>query len=289
MSQWICACLLLFGAWSCATSKTSTPDPGPSEGHTPERIISLAPSVTEILLALDQTHRMVGRDKFSVNPPEILKLPSLGDFLVPNIEAVVGLTPDLVLLDESQARANDALRELGVTTLRLPMHQLSDVRSGLIRVGRAVGARDRAREVVAALDVQVQHYAARGQDRSEHPTVLVIIDRDPDTLRNVIAAGPKTYLDELLTLVGVRNMMSGSVVRYPQISAEQILRSAPDIIIDLSKTQGGLDAYESIREAPAVRNRRVHILQDALLLSPTPQVGRALERLYALTGPASTL
>ena len=113
--------------------------------------------------------------------------------------------------------------------------------------------------------------------------VLAIIDRDPDHLRNLIAAGPNTYLDELLTLAGARNMMSGSAVRYPQISSEQILRSAPDIIIDLSKSQGGLSAYEAVAEAPAVKNRRVHIVNEPLLLSPTPRIGEALARVFALT------
>jgi iron complex transport system substrate-binding protein len=178
---------------------------------------------------------------------------------------------------------------MGVATLPLAMHQLADVRTGLLNVGQALGAGSKAEALVAEIDTYVQACAARGHSRKFRPIVLAIIDRDPDSLRNLIAAGPKTYLDELLTLVGARNMMSGSAVRYPQISAEQILRSAPDIIIDLSKSQGGLAAYQSISESPAVADKRVHILQEPLLLGPTPRVREALERLYALTEPTSTL
>jgi iron complex transport system substrate-binding protein len=281
--------LLAVALIGCSSSKGSEVDRRQSGSQNPERIITLAPSTTELLVALGQTAKIIGRDQFSVTPPELVKVPVLGDFLTPNVEAIAGLSPDLVLLDKSQTRADEALKALGVRTLPVAMHQLADVRSGLIEVGKAVGKADHAKELVAEIDAQVQEYAARGQARVEHPVVLAIIDRDPDHLRNLIAAGPNTYLDELLTLVGARNMMSGSSVRYPQISAEQILRSAPDIIIDLSKSQGGLAAYQSIAEAPAVTNQRVHILTEPLLLSPTPRVGQALKRVFALTQLTSAL
>jgi len=275
--------LLAVGLCCCSSGKRSEVDRRESGTQIPDRIITLAPSVTELLVALGQTPKIIGRDQFSTRPPELIKLPVLGDFLTPNVEAIAGLKPDLVVLDESQTRAIEALKLLGVRTLPLAMHQLSDVRHGLIEVGEAVGQAERARALVAEIDTAVQTYTDKGQARVEHPVVLAIIDRDPDHLRNLIAAGPNTYLDELLTLAGARNMMSGSAVRYPQISSEQILRSAPDIIIDLSKSQGGLSAYQAVAEAPAVKNRRVHIVNEPLLLSPTPRIGEALARVFALT------
>jgi iron complex transport system substrate-binding protein len=279
--------LLALACWSCASDKRSKVDRRQSGTSIPEKIITMAPSATELLVALGQTSKIIGRDQFSVTPKELQKVPVLGDFLTPNVEAIASLKPDLVVLDKSQSRAKAALQSLGVSTLSLPMHQLADVRTGLIEVGEAVGKADQARALVAEIDARVQEYAAKGHARVEHPTVLAIIDRDPDQLRNLIAAGPNTYLDELLTLVGARNMLSGSSVRYAQISAEQILRSSPDIIIDLSKSKGGLAAYESIPEAAAVKNRRVHILQDPIFLSPSPRVGEALSRLFTLTKPTT--
>jgi iron complex transport system substrate-binding protein len=275
--------LLAAALCCCSSGKRSEVDRRESGTQIPERIITLAPSATELLVALGQTPKIIGRDQFSTTPPELVKLPVLGDFLTPNVEAIAGLKPDLVVLDESQTRAIEALKTLGVRTLPLAMHQLSDVRHGLIEVGEAVGHVERARALVAEIDTAVQTYAAKGQARVEHPVVLAIIDRDPEHLRNLIAAGPNTYLDELLTLAGARNMMSGSAVRYPQISSEQILRSAPDIIIDLSKSQGGLSAYQAVAEAPAVKNRRVHIVNEPLLLSPTPRIREALARVFELT------
>ncbi len=275
--------LLALALVACAKDKQSEEDRRQSGSEIPARIVTLSPSATELLVALGQTSKIIGRDKFSVTPDALKDLPVLGDFLTPNVEAVAGLKPDLVLLDKSQVKANQALQALGVRTLPLAMHQLSDVRSGLIEVGEAVGNPAQAETLVAEMDAAMQEYAAKGRARREHPQVLVIIDRDPDNLRNLITSGPKTYIDELLVLVGATNLMSGSAVRYPQISAEQILRSAPDIIIDLSKGGGGLAPYQKISEAPAVKNRRVHMLEDPLLLSPSPRVREALQKLFALT------
>lgn len=287
MRRSILLLLLIVASLSCSSSKGSEVDRRQSGSGIPEKIVTMAPSTTALLVALEQTPKIIGRDQFSLTPPELETLPVLGDFLTPNVEAIAGLTPDLVLLDKSQRRAEEALQTLGVSTLSLSMHQLSDVRSGLIEVGAATGTAELATRLVAEIDARVQEFAAKGNARAEHPVVLAIIDRDPDHLRNMIAAGPNTYLDELLTLVGARNMMSGSSVRYPQISAEQILRSAPDIIIDLSKSQGGLEAYQTIAESPAVVNRRVHIVNEPILLSPTPRIGDALARVFALTQPAT--
>jgi ABC-type Fe3+-hydroxamate transport system substrate-binding protein len=274
---------------ACRQPEQTQADTRQSGSQQPTRIVTLSPSATALLVALGQASKIVGRDKYSVTPPDVLKQPVIGDFLTPNIEAIAGLKPDLVVLDQSQSKAQNALQTLGLRTLPLAMHQLTDVRKGLLLVGEAVGKTSEAEALAASIDASIADYASRGKNRKFHPRVLAIIDRDPDHLRNLIAAGPNTYIDELLVLVGARNVMAGSAVRYPQISAEQILRGAPDIILDLSKSQGGLAAYQTISECPAVENRRVHMLQEPLLLSPTPQVDQALQRIFQLTELGASL
>jgi iron complex transport system substrate-binding protein len=237
---------------------------------------------------LGKVSTLVGRDVYSTEPPSVRKLPSLGDFLTPNLEAIARLSPDLVILDESQNRTRQSLESLGLATLPLAMHQVDDVRKGLLQVGKAIDAENKAEELVAQLDASIAKYAAKGKARPVHPEVLLLIDRSADGMRNLVAAGPNTYLDELLNLVGATNMMAGSAVRYPQISADQILRASPDIIIDLSKSPSGVKAYEVIREASAVQEGRVHIVDESMLLSPTPRLADALARLYALTEMTQT-
>ncbi len=253
------------------------------QGETPTRIVSLTPSATSLLVALDKVQFLVGRDAYSVIPKEILSLPVVGDFMTPNIEAIAALKPSLVLLDQSQQSAEDALKTLSIPTLSLRMHQLSDVRKGLIEVGKSLGVRAKADEWIAKMDAKISSIRKIGSARNYSPKVLILIDRAPDALRGLISVGPNTYIDELLGIVGATNVMGASPVPYPQISAEQIMRSKPDIIIDLSKSKGGKSAFQSIAEVPAVANDRVFLVESRDLLSPSPRLAEALEQMQELT------
>ncbi len=264
---------------ACACSK----EPTAAKQGSPQRIVSLTPSNTAILEELGLLDMLVGRDRFSTMPESILPLPIVGDFATPNVEAIVALAPDLVLLDASQNKTKRALDTLGVTSLSLTMHELSDVGEGLRKVGEAVGETQRADDLVTVLGSSLSEIANRAKKRTHQPKVLVVIDRAPDSLRNMVAAGPGSYLDELLTMVGGINMMASSSMLYPQLGAEQILRGAPDIIIDISHAPGGARAYDLIAEVPAVAAHRVHITKDPNLRAPSPKAALALEHLFELT------
>ncbi len=270
-------------ALALACGKDSSGAEPVQERRRATRIVSLTPSATAILEELGALDRLVGRDKFSDSPESIRALPVVGDFASPNIEAIVALRPDLVLLDASQEKAHRALRALDVHSLVLTMHKLSDVAQGLRTIGLAVGKGPQAEARISALQRSYERIGARGKERKRQPRVLLIIDRAPDRLRNIVAAGQGSYLDELLAIVGATNVMATSEVLYPQVGAEQILRTAPDIIIDVSHAQGSIDAYQVVAEVPAVANNRVYIVDEPTLRAPSPRAGQALERLFELT------
>lgn len=276
MRRLLCSLLVFAGLVSCADKSSPATAPRAS------RIVSLSPSTTELLYVLGAIDALVGRDAYSLEPAAIQKLPVLGDFLSPNVEAIVALQPDLILLDVSQGRAAEALQALGQRTLSLGMHQVQDVQDGLITVGEAIGKRALADKLLAQMRIDIDRHRQQARTGKQHPKVLFIIDRAPQSLRNLVAAGPKTYLDELLNIVGGVNMMAGAPVRYPQLSAEQILRGAPDIIIDLSRAGDDLSAYDLVREVPAAVHKRIHIVDERLLLSPSPRIGEALDQLAEL-------
>jgi ABC-type Fe3+-hydroxamate transport system substrate-binding protein len=273
----------LFVLLSCHRDRVAESDQAPA------RIVTLTPSATAIVVRLGATERLVGRDSYSTRPPAVAQLPVVGDFVSPNVESIAALHPQLVILDEAQGRTRDALQAVGVPTLSLTMHQVSDVRSGLIEVGHRLGLDERATREADAFDAKLEEMHTRASARLSHPRVLILIDRSPTELSDLIAAGPGSYLDELLTLVGGQNVMSGAPVRYPQLSAEQLMRAAPEIIIDASgaaPSTRGLQEWPILSEVPAVRRRRVHRIVDRDLLSPSPRIGDALDRLWALTGDA---
>jgi len=257
---------LVFAALACRDE----PPPPPSAA----RVVSLTPSATEIVAALGATDLLVGVDEYSTYPPEVAKLPRVGSFLSPNLEVIVRLKPTLVIVDDIHARAAGALQEAGVTTVECAMHALPDVKTALATIGARLGRSARGAQVVAAIDAALD--AAAAHKPARRPRVLVVIDREAGGLGNLVAAGPGSWVDELLAVVGGDNVLAPAGVRYPKISLEEVLRAQPEVILDLSFA--GRSDISAWREAavPAVAANRVVALADPFLIAPSPRVAEAL-------------
>lgn len=263
----------------------SKKDDAPADAEI-RRVVTLTPSATEIVAALGAVDRLVGVDEYSTYPPEVTELPDVGSFLSPSPEAILRLEPDLVIAAAAQPEAVRGLRRQGLRVVVLDIHDLGDVMEGLETVGAALGLEDRARTEVASIKETIAgvRQRARGQGR----TALVVIDRDRDGLAGLIAAGPGSYLDELLGVVGVENALAESRAAYPKISAEQILRASPDLIFDTvaGSDPAALEAWSRLGSVPAVSAGRVHALGHPIFQSPSPRAGEALERLEAIVAGA---
>ncbi|HEY7529469.1 MAG TPA: helical backbone metal receptor [Gemmatimonadota bacterium] len=263
----------------------------------PRRIVSLAPSATEILFELGAGDRVVGVDAFSDFPPEALGRPRLGGLLDPDLESTLRLAPDLAVLVPSEAEVARALRAAGVRTLVVPHEDLRDVERAVRAIGEAVGESERARRLAARIREALARSRVDRPER-ERPRVLFVVARDAGRVAGVTAAGGRTYLDELVRLAGGRNVLAGSPVRYPQLSAEGIIRLRPDVILEWSPGPAGAgdaavagDAgrvaeWGTLPGIPAVETARVHVLHDALWLRPGPRVPEALRRLRRILEPA---
>ena len=252
------------------------------------RVVTLTPSSTEIVAAVAGADVIVGVDQYSAFPPEVSGLPEVGDFLNPSFEAILSLRPDLVVVDSVQARVADGLAGAGIATLVLDMHTIADVRTGIRAVGDALAAPARASALIDAIDQEIAVVSGRAARRSTRVRVLAVVERQPGVLGSVVAAGPGSYIDELLALVGVDNVMAASTVRYSTITAEQILRGRPDVILESAHGGDGHDpsAWQVLADVPAVRDGRIYPLPDTIYQSPSPRVGEALRGLEALLYPA---
>ena len=267
---------LAAGAASACEGHRSAPA-GP-----PHRIVTTTPSATELVAAAGGAGLLVGRDRFSTYPPEVKRLPVVGDFVSPSVEAILQLQPDLVVLDAVQVRTAEALRAGGVRTLVLEMHTVEDVLDGLTQVGHAVGAGDRAAQTRARLQGAIARARSLGLARARRPRVLLIQDREVGALRSLVACGPGSYLDELVTLLGGENVLAGSSVRYPKISPETVIEVAPDIILDATFTgdpDAALRDWNALAAVPAVAQHRIHMLGSeatGYFVSPGPRLEVAL-------------
>jgi iron complex transport system substrate-binding protein len=246
----------------------------PPAGH---RIVSLTPSGTEIVAALGATDQLVGVDDYSKFPESVQKLPKVGSFMAPNLEAIVRLRPSLVVVDDIHGKTAGALRDAGVTAVECPMHDLADVKACLHTIGTRLGRPAAADAAVASIDQAID--AAAAHRPAHHPKVLAVIDREAHGLGNMTAAGPGSWLDELLAIDGGDNVLAATGARYPKITAEEVLRAQPEAIIDLSY-QADPAPWDAV-DVPAVRDHRVHVLSSDPLGHPSPRIAEALDALAA--------
>ncbi len=229
---------------------------------------------------------IVGVDQYSKAELEpVAKLPSVGDFISPSMEAILRLEPDLVVLDADQTRVEDGLEAAGIDTLALRMKMAGDVTEGIRQVGVALRRTAEADEAIARIEsdiAAVKKFAAEQRGDGPAPRVLFIIDREMGGLGNLIAAGPDTYIDELIESVGGTNVLHDSPVPYPRISVEEVITRAPDVIIDAVHTeelQRASSDWDILSTVPAVQLGRVHVLGNTMYTHPTPRLGETLRGL----------
>jgi iron complex transport system substrate-binding protein len=257
------------------------PLPAPAPRHVPVRIVSCSPSLTEIAFALGAGPRVVAVSDHCDHPPEVRALPRVGPFLSPRLEAILGARPDLVLLHGVQGDLDGALQRAGLRTMRIGVDRMADVRAAVEAVGVAVGRAPEAAALVARIERDLAAV------RPAPPrSVLLIVGRDPGTLRNVFAAGPGTYLDELARRAGARNVVGDAATAYPRISTETIVARAPEVIVEALHPGADPDAarrdWSALATVPAVRDGRVHIVTDRLWVTPGPRLADGLRALVDL-------
>ncbi len=256
---------------------------GEAPGNKANKIVTLTPSATEIVAALGAADRLVGVDDFSSYPPEVNQLPRVGSFLQPSFEHIVRLQPDLVIADDIHADASKALRAAGIDVVLSPMHSIPHLREAYRRIGARIGREEAAKAATAALDAALD--AARQRRKGKGLRVLLVIDHEVGGLGGMIAAANGSWLDELVAVTGAQNVLAGAAARYPKVSPEEILRARPDVIIDVTYSADASRTpalWSTLADVPAVANRRVHVLNDAPLMGPSPRVAEAIAALEAV-------
>jgi len=247
------------------------------------RIVSLAPSVTEILFAVGAGARVVGVSDLSDFPPQARRIDRVGSYLKPNVEAVVAHRPDVVIAVPSPGNreAVESLVELGLRVVIVAEGPtLADVLASIETIAGETGDREAGRALVAR--IREQNDAVRRRVSSlRRERVLMIVGENP-----LIAVGDHNLLDELLTIAGGDNVARG-LGRWPRLSVEFLVKSSPDVIIDSSmgdETRKDLSFYEGLGLA-ASRNGRLHTVHIDEVLRPGPRVGEGLEKLARLIHP----
>jgi len=244
------------------------------------RVVSLLPSFTELLFAMGAGDRLVGRTAWCDYPPAAHAVPSVGDGMPPNVEAVAARHPDLVVLYHSgpNVTAAEQLARLGIPAVLLDLNRLEDLGPAARTLGRLTGREVAAESLAAAMD----SLAARPPRPPPPPftsIVFVVWDNPP------IVIGRGSYLHQLAALAGARNVFADVTVPSAQVSLETIAARDPDWIAVLQDSAPpGAPAFATRREwraVRAVRERRFLLLPGSLFGRPGPRSAEAVRELRA--------
>jgi len=252
----------------------------------PQRIVSLAPSITEIIYGLGQEHRLAGVTRFSDFPHEAAKLPKVGSFVRLDLERIVALKPDLCIAvkDGNPRAVVERLESLQVPVYVVNPRDLDSVMEAVIEIGALLNAGKNAKSLVQKMRSRIQRVEFLVAKASNRPRVFYQVGIFP-----IVSAGSDTFIHELILLAGGKNLAQGTT-GYPRFSREQVLTLSPEIFIITSMARG--EVFERVKKEwsrwtaiPAVRNQRIFLVDSNLFDRPTPRLLDGLELLVRLIHP----
>ena len=246
---------------------------GPPPPVPATRVISLAPSITETVIALGGKDSLIAVSRFC-DFPEVAKLPKAGGFNDISVETIVALKPQLLVVAKSPGnqKSVETLARLGISVLALPLTTVDDVTTSMTELGHALGRDAAAKTMVGELA------AARLKERNVAVTkpklVLFVVGFAP-----LVVAGPGSFAHELLEDCGARNAAEKAPTAYPTYSLEKAVTLVPDVVIDASDVKDGRDAVEKLG---AMKKAKWVTVPTKALLHPGPALAKALPSLCAL-------
>jgi len=260
------------------------------------RIVSLAPSITEIVFDIGAGDRLVGVTRYCKFPPAADSIAEVGGFIDPNLEAIMALKPDVVLhLAEAQSTAR-RLADAGLLTVGVNHRTLVGALESYEIIGRAVGREKSAKRRSRELALALENILLRAGGPNP-PKVLMSIGHgdEPGALRSVTVAGDEQYYSEMIRVAGGVNVIRESAVRYPELSPEGLLALDPDVIIDIFyadsvsvKEQTRILAqWASVGPLSAIKHNRVYVLAGNHLVIPGSRIIRAIEDFSRVIRPSA--
>lgn len=244
-----------------------------SFAQTPQRIVSLLPSLTESVCAMEQCQRLVGVDRYSNYPASVKGLPVLGGGLDPNIEGIVALKPDVVLMAVS-SRASSRLEALGLKVVALEPKTHADVRRVLQTLGVLLDlpASQGADRLWRIIDGSMSAAAQSLSAKAKATRVFFEVNRGP------YAAGESSFIGETLTRLGVENVVPASLGPFPKLNPEFVVRANPGLIMIGNSSVQAMELYPGWGSIKAVREQRIcffGVEESDVVVRPGPRMAEA--------------
>jgi iron complex transport system substrate-binding protein len=259
----------------------------------PERIVSLAPSNTEILFAVGAGDKVVGVTDFCDYPYnftawiEAGNMSTIGSFRSPGVEPIVALEPDLVLASKQSLEAAENLRNLGINVLVLDAKNMSNVFQDILLVGRAADRYSEAVAVESEFRQEIDAISNQAMGATSTPKVY-------NEVYPQMSAGPDTFIDELITLAGGINVFHDATTRYPTVSSEAVIDKNPDVMVFPDSYMGREHFSETMEDVinrpgwdliTAVQNDAIYEIDSDIISRAGPRLADALGILAKMIHP----
>ena len=258
----------------------------------PRRIVSTAPSITETLFALGLGDRVVAVSQFCHYPPEATQLPKVGSYMKPNVEAIVGLRPDLVIIEANMPDSvAGQLERMKLPTLQVEHGTLDTMFAGIRNIAARAGVPERGAKLEA--DIRARLEAVRRRTAGlPRRSLVFIVGRAPGALEGLIAVGKGSYLNELIAIAGGVNALASNALPYLKLSLESLLGLNPDVLVDMGEMAETTGVTEAQKEAVVALWRRrstvkarVYAVASDIFVVPGPRVADAAEAFARMLHP----
>src|SRR5262245_4033617 len=245
----------------------------------PHRIVSVAPSITEILFALGAGDQVVGVTTYCNYPEAAKAKPKIGGYTSPSLEAILALRPDQVIMMKNRPDVAQKLRQTGIDVTELQPENLAGVYEAIRVISEKIGVPAKGRSLVQSIQKELQDASAKTS--GPKPKVLFIVGRTPGTIADLTGVGPGSFLSELITLAGAENILADAVVAYPKVNMEEVIRRNPDVIIDMGHLEMVSDSQkQAVKELwrkkypflQAVQRDRLFAISADYFVTPSPRV-----------------
>lgn len=248
----------------------------------PARIVSTAPSITEMIFALGLEDRLVGVTTFCHYPEAAKKITKIGTYIQPNVEVILSLEPDLVVIQENPARLKEKLEAVRLNVLELRHTGVEDIFDAITTLGKVTGAEPEAERLNARIRAELN---AIRQKTAPLPKrrMMFIVGRTPSAIEGLMAVGKASYLNELIAIAGGDNVFRDSISPYPKVSLEEVLDRNPEVIVDMGEMANTVGVSEEQKRRvvrlwqrypslAAVQRNGVYAVASDIFVVPGPRM-----------------
>ncbi len=260
-----------------------------SSSKVPERVITMAPGITEILFAIGVGDKIVGVSEYDVYPPQVKNLPKVGGYLDPNFEGIIRLEPDIILILGKNERLVKFCEKVNIRYKRFQMETIKEIFDSIIEISKMFKKEKEGIRLVNKIKSELEEIKRKA---SKYRKVRVFLSLGSSTgeVNHLYTIGSDNFINELIEIAGGENIFKDVKIRYPEVSREAVIERRPEIIL-LARPEikvsdkvwrKEINQWKKFTFVPAVLNNRIYPMKFESILHSGPRIGEIAKYFYEI-------